>query len=366
MAASAYSRAQRLRKQAERQSLYSDLAGLRKQEASYITVSATIPEQILHQINEIRHKIEEVEKELSTFQGESLESPGRRFYQEAFEAELAGDLAKALKLYKRAARHDHPDAAAAGRSVSYLIKTAKSKKVAGKPWGPASVSQSRNRALIAIVTFLILALTLVIALNGRFPRSQSQEAIAVEPTATTTSPGIVLIVPDTATPLPANTPTTIPTPTNTPQPNPTEPLPTVTFTSTLTPTLTPTPTPTPTLRAAPKLIGPRDGLVWKDGAIVFEFEKLDLAYDELYCLQTLKGYDITNTENWSHRPVGSKKPFIPIEAHVFQIAKIQGIGCIVWSAAIGQETCENIISESTAKRVIGLPRPCDLSDLRGQ
>jgi hypothetical protein len=86
---------------------------------------------------------------------------------------------------------------------------------------------------------------------------------------------------------------------------------------------------------------------------------MDLAYDELYCLNTLRGYDQTLTENWSFPPTGSKKRSIVIEANVFRVAKAQEIECIVWSAAIGKETCENIISQSTEERVIGLPRPCD-------
>jgi hypothetical protein len=113
---------------------------------------------------------------------------------------------------------------------------------------------------------------------------------------------------------------------------------------------------------APKLIGPRDGLVWNDGAIVFEFEPLDLADDELYCLNTLRGYDATNTENWSYPPTGNDQPFIPVQAHVFRVARSQDIRCIIWSAAIGKNTCENIISANTAKRVIGLPRPCDIKE----
>lgn len=81
--------------------------------------------------------------------------------------------------------------------------------------------------------------------------------------------------------------------------------------------------------------------------------------DELYCLNRMRGYDITNTENWSHEPRGSKKPAVAVEANVFRVARAQGMRCIVWSAAIGQGSCDNIISESTEERVIGLPRPCD-------
>jgi hypothetical protein len=158
-----------------------------------------------------------------------------------------------------------------------------------------------------------------------------------------------MIIPDTATP------TAIPTATDTPIPAATiAPLPIST------PEFTPTasPIPVPTLRAAPRVLEPKNGLVWGGGAVVFEFERLDLGFDELYCLNTLRGYDKTNTENWSFPPVGSKEPGIPIEEHVFRIAKVQGMRCIVWSAAIGKESCQNIISQTTDERVIGMPQPC--------
>ena len=68
----------------------------------------------------------------------------------------------------------------------------------------------------------------------------------------------------------------------------------------------PPPTVTPTELAekiAPLVIGPKDGLVWGDGAIVFEFEDMNIPEDELYCLNTrCSGYDNTLTENWSHPP----------------------------------------------------------------
>jgi hypothetical protein len=165
--------------------------------------------------------------------------------------------------------------------------------------------------------------------------------------STATPSTFILIVPDTATPLLTHTPTETlaPTVTDTPRPAPTE---------AETPTLTPVPS--PMLRAAPRILEPKDGLVWGDGAVVFEFAKQDLAYDELYCLNTLKGYDKTNTENWSFPSVSSKVPSIPIEANVFRVAKVQGIRCIIWSASIGKGSCENIASESTEERTIGLPR----------
>jgi hypothetical protein len=50
---------------------------------------------------------------------------------------------------------------------------------------------------------------------------------------------------------------------------------------------------------------------------------------------------------------------VVIEANVFRVAKVQGMQCIKWAAGIGKGTCENIISQTTVPRVIGLPRPCD-------
>jgi hypothetical protein len=93
---------------------------------------------------------------------------------------------------------------------------------------------------------------------------------------------------------------------------------------------------------------------------VFEFEPAGLGHDDLYCLNTLKGFDQTNTENWSYQAVGSKFPSIAIEAHVFRIARAQGITCVLWSANIAHNTCDNVISYNTETRVIGLPGPCKL------
>ena len=53
-----------------------------------------------------------------------------------------------------------------------------------------------------------------------------------------------------------------------------------------------------------------------------------------------------------------KNRAISIEAHVFRIAKTEGMQCIVWSGAIGKGSCSNIISKSTEERMIGLPRVC--------
>lgn len=350
MAADIHSREQRLRKRAELQSLNLDLANLRKQEASYIEVSAAIPELLVHQVKEQRLKIQQVEDELLALSDAATLSQGRQFYREAFEAEQANDLDKALKLYRSAARASHLDAEAAGRSVRYRIRGSKGKTVtAGAGW--ESVSQTQKRWLIGLIVILVLVLLLALAINGVSTWS-TRDAVAVQITltATFTPPAVNLIIPETPTPTPTEIPTSLPTvpPTLTPTPIPTQAI-----------LPTPIPTPLPTLRPAPRVLEPKDGLVWLDGTIVFEFAQMDLAYDELYCLNTLRGFDKTLTENWSFPATGSKKPAIPIEANVFRVAKIQGMQCIVWTAAIGKENCDNLISQSSEERVIGLPRPCE-------
>jgi hypothetical protein len=351
MAADVHSREQRLRKQAELQSLYSNLANLREREASYIAANAAIPELLVNQINEQRQKIGEVETELLALNDESIQTRGRQFYREGLEAELAGDLDKALKLYKNAARSSYSDASAAMRSVRYAIRSAKDKAEPGLLWSMKPIRPSRNRLLIGLAVILVLILILIFAINGLF-LSSSQQAIAGEPTPITsptpTPPEVILIVPETPTAFPSKTPTPTPVPADTAvPPTPAEELPP-----------TPSPSPTPTLRPAPDILEPKDGLVWLDGAVVFEFKELDLAFDELYCLNTLRGFDQTNTENWSYGPTGSKKPSIPVDAHIFRLAKLQEMQCVVWSGAIGKGSCDNIISESTEERVIGLPQPC--------
>ncbi|MCB0155371.1 MAG: hypothetical protein KDF65_11300, partial [Anaerolineae bacterium] len=161
-----------------------------------------------------------------------------------------------------------------------------------------------------------------------------------------------ILVPNTATAIP--TATSIPTTATATA----TPLPTATATA-----IPPTPLPTSTsiLRAPPSIIGPQDGLVWGDGAVVFEFENLGLAENEIYCLNTLRGYDQTLTENWSYPPVGSKTPRIPIETNVFRTAKAQDIQCIVWSAYIGRGTCDTVISQKSKQRVIGMPQTCQVN-----
>jgi hypothetical protein len=352
MATDVHAREQRLRKQAELQSLFLNLANLRKQEATYIEASAGLPEFLVRQITELRHEIRAVEDELLTLNDETVKTSARQFYREAFEAELSGDYDKAIKLYKSASHYNHPDAGVAIRSVRYARKLAQNKAAGvGRTWSPpASTRQTRNRLLIGLaMLFLLILVGIFLIASGFF--APPPETTSLGATATFTAPAVILIIPDTATPIPSATATFIPTPTSTPThtPRPT----TVAETSP-----TDTPTPAPTLRPALRIVGPTNNLVWLDGAVVFEFGTVDLAFDELYCLTTLRGFDQTNTENWSFPPTGSKEPAIAIEANVFRVAKAQDMRCIVWSAGIGKGSCENIISHSTEERVIGLPQPC--------
>ena len=71
MATDVHAREQRLRKQAELQSLYLNLANLRKQETTYIESSAGLPELLVHQINDLRQEISGVEDELLTLNDET-------------------------------------------------------------------------------------------------------------------------------------------------------------------------------------------------------------------------------------------------------------------------------------------------------
>jgi hypothetical protein len=351
MATDVHSREQRLRKQAELQSLHLNLANLRKQEATYIEASAGLPELLVHQINDLRHVIRDVEDELLALNDESIQTPARQFYREAFEAELADDYDKAIKLYKNASHCNHPDAGVAIRSVRYARKLARNKAAGGgRAWtSTASVNQSRYRLIIGLAALLLLIVAGIFLVWGR-PFSTSPEAAVIEPTATPTPPAVILIIPDTATPLPSatSTSTLTPVPTDTPR--------SVLSIGTLP---TETPAPTPTLKPAPRIVGPSDDMVWLDGAIVFEFETMDLAEDELYCLNTLRGFDKNNAENWSFPPTGNKEPAIPVDANVIRVAKAQDMRCIVWSAGIGKGSCETLISQRTEERIIGLPQPCN-------
>ena len=345
-------REQRLRKQAELQYLSGNLANLRERESSYIQASAAVPDLLLNQINDVRREIRRVEDELIALEDEAIATPARQFYWQAFEAELADDLPEALKLYKNSARQTYHDANGAARSVRYKMKSPRVRSL-GRMWTSVPARQSRYQLLIILSLSLFLVLVVVLIASLQF--FSAPEVVAVIPTltdtATPTPPMVVLILP--ATPTPTFTPTATPAPappTATPQAS----IPTAEPTNT--PALTTTPA--PTLRPAPRIIEPKNGLTWGDGAIVFEFEELDLAYDELYCLNTLRGFDRTNTENWSFPPVGSEEPHIPVEANVFRVAKAQGMRCIVWSAGIGKGSCDNIISQRTEERIIGLPQPC--------
>ncbi len=357
MAANVHLREQRLRKQAELNSLYTNLANLREREASYMEASAALPDLLLHQINEVRREIGAIENELIALNDSTIQTPARQFYSEALQTELEGDFDKALKLYKSAERQEHPDASAAMRSLRYQTKLAKS-KAANKVWiPPTPVTASRRRLWFGLAVILILLIIAAFILGSGMVW-QPPQIISVGPTVTATLPAIILIIPPTAslTPTPTTTPTAAPTATETPLPRPTNaPAPNV---APVEPT--DTPTPAPTLRPAPKIVGPKNDLVWIAGAVVFEFEKLDMAHDELYCLNTLHGFDKNNTENWSFPPTGSKRPSIVIDENVVSVAKDMDMRCIVWSAGIGKGSCDNIISYSTEERVIGLPRPCDL------
>jgi hypothetical protein len=343
-----HSREQRLRKQAEIQSLYTNLTSLREREASYVQFSTAIPEQVGKQIVEVQQKIQATENELVALGDETFDTPARQFYRDGLQAEAAGNFDEALKQYKNATRHDHPDGNAALRSLRYRIKTENLKTGAGAWAATSSGRPSRTLFWLGAAGVIIIVLIALFFL-GRGFGTESPSAAAVEFTDTPT-PTEVIIIPSTATSTPTNTPThtPTPTPTNTVEPTPTE-LP-----------VTDTPTPAPTLRPALKIVGPKNGLVWKDGAVVFEFEDADLFFNELYCLNSMRGYDKTNTENWSHPPIGKKQPSIPIEASVFRIAKTQGIECITWSASIGVDSCDNIVSKDTPTRVIGLPRVCKI------
>jgi hypothetical protein len=235
--------------------------------------------------------------------------------------------------------------------VRYKAKLAQKRAAAVPGWLPTGGQGGSRALLVGFVAFLlVLGMVGISALSGDSPaQEQSTRESQPSPTLTATPGAVLVVVPPTATPSATFTPFPTVRPTDT-----AEPL----ATPTLTPSPTLTPLPTLTLMPPPKIIGPKDGLVWHDGAIVFEFEELNLADDELYCLNTLRGFDLNNTENWSYLPTGNKSPSIPIEANVFRIAKIQGMRCIVWSASIGKGSCDDIISQSTEERIIGLPRPC--------
>ncbi|MDM8521556.1 hypothetical protein QUF64_16040 [Anaerolineales bacterium HSG6] len=351
-------REQRLRKQAELQSMHINLASLRKQEASYISASALVPEILVNQINEVRNEIKKVERDLLALQPNLEDETARKLYWDAFDAELANDFKQANKLYRNASRYNYPDAEAAIQSTRHALKAVKVGNTA-TIWSYTPVASERKGVVIGFVILLMVLLVglLVISFSNRILTAKPPDTIAevIISTATPTSITIIQIIPDTATPLP--TPTMTATPLDTATATPTD-SPIVIVATEPVATDTPTSTPTRSLRNSPKIIGPRDGLVWGDGAIVFEFEDLELADDELYCLIDLKGFDKRDTENWSYPTIGSKRSYIPVDAHIFRIAKTQGIRCITWKANIGKNSCANVISQDTEVRVIGMPQPC--------
>ncbi len=353
------SREQRLRKQAQLQSLYTNLAHLREREANYINDAVAIPDLFLNQINEARQEIVSIEEQILALGNDSaktiVDPSAQEAYQQGYTAEVAGNTAQALKLYRSAARYGHSDANAARRSLRYRTKQAKN--TATPMWLPtttrAAGRQNRGRLLIALMLIAIVALLIWQLLS---PKPESGLTVNSMPAEVLISTPTQLKAP-IPTPTVVFTPTPLPLPTNTPLPPTPKPI----ITDTSLPQPSDTPTSAPTLRAAPQIIGPKDGLVWGDGTIVFEFEDDKLAYNELYCLNTLRGYDLANNENWSYASVGRKLPHVPIDANTFHVAKYQGINCVVWSAFIAKDSCENSISQSTEERTIGLPRPCDFN-----
>ncbi|MFC1976087.1 hypothetical protein ACFLXQ_06830, partial [Chloroflexota bacterium] len=175
-----YAREQRLRKQAELQSLYTNLASFREREASYIQFSTAIPERLVDQITEARYQIEETEGELLTLGDETVGTPARQFYRDAFQAELGENFAEAIKLYKSALRYTHPDAGAALRSLRYKIKVESGQGV-DNAWASISGGSS-SRLWIGLAVLLIIALIAIFAFSGRF-NSPTPPAAGMEPTA---------------------------------------------------------------------------------------------------------------------------------------------------------------------------------------
>jgi anti-sigma-K factor RskA len=354
------SREQRIRKQAELQRLYTTLNNLRERETSYIDTSARTPLLFNNQVDDVRQQIIALEQELAVgSQADAAESKGRALYAEGFAAELSAELDKAVGLYKKAARYSHPDATPAVRSVRYKIKRGRTRTT--EIYLPSGTRSKRSRWLVWLA-MLMVAIVLFVVLWLNFPAQETTQPV-VTALETEISPTVVvqLVVPNTPTPRATSTfRAVLATATQTPAPpTPTPAAATVEAPPTAPPTATDVPTSVPTLGPPPGLIDPKDGLVWLDGAVVFEFKRQELAFDEQYCITSIRGYDINGAENWSYQSVGSKSPSIVIEAHVFRVAKVQGMQCVTWSAGIGKGSCENIVSQTTPPRIIGLPRPCD-------
>ena len=203
-------REQRLRKQAELQSLQRQLVNLRsaQQEESYISSQAVIPPQLTQQIDKARQQIEAVEDELITLGDKTVDSRGRQFYREAFKAELGEDNDKALKLYKQASRNSYADASAALRSLRYRLKVSKPKTAA---WASIAADRPKTRFPWAvIVTLLIFVLIFTLVLNNYLPQFDnsavvSEVTVFLTTTATHTPLPPTIIVPATATRTPTGT-----------------------------------------------------------------------------------------------------------------------------------------------------------------
>ncbi len=325
-------REHRLRIQAELQNLITELQHQRQREAEHLKSVSGVPQFTKDKIHELRRRIIQLEDELQADE----KSPAQRWYREGFAAELRGDAKKAIKLYKQAARKKYPDADAALRSMRYNARANK----AGWLIGLGIL------AAIAIAAFIFWRLFA--------PTSETPVAGEITFTPVAVLPTAKIATRTPTSPPPTNTPR--PTASSTPAPIAPTPAPPLIATEVVQPVATPTET--PTLQPAPKLIGPPDNLVWQGGAVVFEFEAMDLNNGELYCLDALRGFDRSGAENWSYPPRASKTPAIPVDANVFSVAKTQGMQCVTWQAYIGQTTCQTRTSNLTTRRVIGLPDPC--------
>ena len=325
-------REHRLRIQAELQNLITELQHQRQREAEHLKSVSGVPQFTKDKIHKLRRRIIQLEDELQA----GKKSPAQQWYREGFAAELRGDAKKAIKLYKQAARKKYPDADAALYCMKCYANTNK------KSW------------LIGAAILLVVVLAAFVAWQFSTTPSETPAVKQITFTPLASAPAAKIATRTPTSPPPTNTPR--PTASSTPAPIAPTPAPPLTATEVVQPLATPTET--PTLQPAPKLIGPPDNLVWQGGAVVFEFEAMDLNNGELYCLDALRGFDRSGAENWSYPPRASKTPAIPVDANVFSVAKTQGMQCVTWQAYIGQTTCQTRTSNLTTRRVIGLPDPC--------
>lgn len=332
-------RQQRLRIEAELQSLTTELQHQRQREAEHFKSVSGAPQFTKDKIRDLRRRIIQLEDALQPDE----KSPAQQWYQEGFAAELRGDTKKAIRLYKQAARKKHPDADAALRSMRRNAGVAKIGWLIGLG------------ILLAII--VIIAAFIIWRLSAAPPATPIADEITSTPVVAAPTTKIATRTP--TAPPPTNTPR--PTASNTPAPPAPTDTPSIIAAETASPKATPTAT--PVLQPAPKIIGPPDNLVWQGGTIVFEFEAMGLNSDGLYCLDTLRGFDSTGTENWSYPPRASKTPAIAVDANAFSVAKTQGIQCVTWQAYIGQTSCQTRTSKLSPRRVIGLPDPCDPNSL---